>query len=135
MLSTAWPWPRSHFILTELLPFRRKSLEQGSSPAKRDGSRTIRFFIIYDVARDVVLCHPCCYNQNTISEGLNFKIFRHAPRPPYISAAFGSSPGYTLAHPIPKAVTRPCNYMVGKGVKLNDVIFHIVHLLLLLLLL
>ena len=62
-------------------------------------------FLHYDVARDVVLCH----SQNTteaLSEGLNFKPFLggHAPRPPYISAAFGSSPGYTLAHPIPKAV-------------------------------
>ena len=57
---------------------------------------------------------PLLYSQNTpetISEGLNFKIFLggYAPRPPYISAAFGSSPGYTKgqAHPIPKAVNRP----------------------------
>ena len=65
-------------------------------------------FLHYDVARRRSLS-PLLYSHNTISEGLNFKIFLggHAPRPPYISAAEGGSPGYTLAHPIPKAVTRP----------------------------
>ena len=101
MFSTVGPGPRSHFILTELLPFRRERWFEDYP------------FLHYEVARRRSLS-PLLYSQNTpeaISEGLNFNIFlgEHAPRPPYISSTKGGRPGYTLAHPIPKVVTRPCN--------------------------
>ena len=41
--------------------------------------------------------------------------------------------GMDRPHQYTHSIKKCANYMVGKGVKLNDVIFHIVHLLLLLL--